>query len=80
MFRIDERFEVSIPVSRARNPISRTNWEGVGVEPDVRVAAAEALQTAHVIALEKRLQAATDSAERAAIEEAIRAARRTLPT
>lgn len=45
--RIDERFEVSIPVARAVNPISKTNWEGVGVAPDVSVPAADALETAH---------------------------------
>ena len=47
MFRIDDRFEVSIPTARAVNPISKTNWEGVGVAPDVSVPAAEALETAH---------------------------------
>jgi hypothetical protein len=28
------------------NPISKTNWEGTGVEPDVKVKAADALRTA----------------------------------
>jgi hypothetical protein len=28
------------------NPISKTNWEGVGVEPDVKVKATDALRTA----------------------------------
>lgn len=54
MFRINDRFEVSIPVARAVNPISKTNWEGVGVVPDVSVPAADALETAHRVALEKQ--------------------------
>jgi hypothetical protein len=28
------------------NPITHTNWESVGVEPDVKVPAADALATA----------------------------------
>jgi hypothetical protein len=42
-----------VPYRRAINPISKTNWEGVGVEPDVKVAASEALATAQKMAAEK---------------------------
>ena len=79
-FRINDRFQVSIPIARAVNPITGTNWEGVGVEPDVRVPAADALQTAQVAALEKRLERTRDPAQRTAIEDAIHTVRRTLPT
>jgi len=44
--RIDEHFMIGVPFARAINPITRTNWEGVGVEPDVKVPAADALATA----------------------------------
>ena len=44
--KIDERFTIGVPFARAINPISKTNWEGTGVEPDVKVPAAEALATA----------------------------------
>ena len=44
--RIDEHFIVNVPESRAINPITKTNWEGVGVEPDIKVPASEALATA----------------------------------
>jgi C-terminal processing protease CtpA/Prc len=44
--RIDEHFMIGVPFARAINPITRTNWEGVGVEPDVKVLAADALATA----------------------------------
>jgi hypothetical protein len=44
--RIDEHFMIGVPFARAINPVSRTNWEGVGVEPDVKVPAADALATA----------------------------------
>lgn len=51
--RIDEHFLMTVPVSRAINPISKTNWQGVGVEPDVKVAAADALATAQKLVAEK---------------------------
>jgi hypothetical protein len=44
--RIDERFVVNLPRGRAVNPITGTNWEGLGVRPDVAVPAADALPTA----------------------------------
>ena len=43
---IDEHFMIGVPFARAVNPITRTNWEGVGVVPDVKVPAADALTTA----------------------------------
>jgi hypothetical protein len=44
--RIDERFVVNLPRGSVVNPITGTNWEGVGVLPDVAVPAADALSTA----------------------------------
>jgi hypothetical protein len=35
-----------IPFGRAENPITKTNWEGRGVQPDVSVPAEDALKTA----------------------------------
>jgi hypothetical protein len=43
---------VSLPFGRAINPITGTNWEGTGVEPDVKVVAERALDTAHLEVLE----------------------------
>jgi len=51
--RIDDHFMIGVPFARAINPISKTNWEGTGVEPDVKVAASDALTTAQKLALEK---------------------------
>jgi hypothetical protein len=47
-----ERFTVWVPTGRAINPITKTNWEGTGVKPDIEVKATDALITAHVKALE----------------------------
>jgi hypothetical protein len=51
--RIDDHFTIGVPFARAINPISKTNWEGTGVEPDVKVPASEALETARKMAAEK---------------------------
>jgi retinol-binding protein 3 len=51
--RIDDHFMIGVPFARAVNPISKTNWEGTGVEPDVKVPAAEALDVARKMAAEK---------------------------
>jgi retinol-binding protein 3 len=48
--RIDDRFTIGVPFARAINPTTKTNWEGVGVEPDVKVPAADALATAQALA------------------------------
>jgi hypothetical protein len=44
--RIDDHFMIGVPFARAINPITHTNWEGVGVKPDIMVPANDALATA----------------------------------
>lgn len=44
--KIDEKFEVILPTGRAINPISKTNWEGVGVKPDLVTKREDALKKA----------------------------------
>ncbi len=44
--RIDDHFMIGVPFARAINPITHTNWEGTGVEPDIKVPAADALTKA----------------------------------
>jgi retinol-binding protein 3 len=51
--RIDDHFIIGVPFARAINPISKTNWEGTGVEPDVKVPATEALDVAKKMAAEQ---------------------------
>ena len=50
---IADRFVAFVPVGRAINPITKTNWEGTGVTPHVETSADEALATAHRMAMEK---------------------------
>ena len=51
--RIDDHFIIGVPFAKAVNPISKTNWEGTGVEPDVKVPAAEALDVAKKMATDE---------------------------
>jgi hypothetical protein len=51
--RIDDHFMIGVPFARAVNPLSKTNWEGTGVEPDVKVPADEALDVAKKMAAER---------------------------
>ena len=51
--RLDEHFVIGVPGARAINPITHTNWEGVGVAPDVKVPAEQALTTAQRLASER---------------------------
>jgi len=51
--RLDDYFMIGVPFARAVNPISKTNWEGTGVEPDVKVPAGEALEVAKKMAMEQ---------------------------
>jgi len=53
-FRINENFNIFIPTGHSINPVSGTNWEGKGVEPDIRMKATDALS----FALEKAEHAA----------------------
>ena len=44
--RIDDHFLIAVPFARPINPVTHTNWEGVGVTPDLKVASEVALTTA----------------------------------
>lgn len=59
MVPIDDHFAIFVPNGSAVNPISKTNWEGVGVKPDVAADRAKALDIAHRLALRKLLERAT---------------------
>jgi hypothetical protein len=51
--RIDDHFGMGVPETKAINPFAATDWAEVGVEPDVKVKAADALETAEKLAASK---------------------------
>jgi C-terminal processing protease CtpA/Prc len=44
--RIDNHFFIRVPFGRIMNPMTQLDWEGAGVEPNVKVPAADALDEA----------------------------------
>ncbi len=69
--RISEHFGVFVPTGRAINPITKTNWEGTGVEPDVKVSKELALKTAYLSALNKSLDKTKDEDFKNGLKEVI---------
>ncbi len=55
-YTINKYFEMTVPYARAVHPLTKTNWEGVGVLPHVKVPADQALDKAHQLALENNDQ------------------------
>jgi retinol-binding protein 3 len=53
-------FGIFMPNGRAYSPITKTNWEGIGIAPDVATPAADALTRAYVIALTAQQSKAND--------------------
>ncbi|WP_395700797.1 S41 family peptidase [Aquabacterium sp.] len=68
MVKVATHFQVFIPGGRAINPITKTNWEGTGVEPDVKVPADDALRVAQVMALKPIVEQADDVDLKAALQ------------
>lgn len=64
-------FTAFIPAVRPVNAISKDNWEGRGVVPDVSVPADQALRVARIMALRKAAALEADSERRKDIENAI---------
>lgn len=69
--RVTDYFAVWVPSGRAINPITKTNWERVGVRPDVAVASDQALRTAHLAALRGLCSKSTDPERQQALDRAI---------
>ncbi len=65
---LQEHFQVEYPSGRSISPFTGTDWEGVGVQPDVSVPAVDALKTAHHMALEELLAACKNDRIRRELE------------
>jgi hypothetical protein len=60
-----------ISIGNSVNPITNSNWETVGVKPDIEVPAEKALHTAHLTALKMILEKSTDDDWRNQLTELI---------
>jgi C-terminal processing protease CtpA/Prc len=70
--RLNDHFSAFIPTGKAINPYTKTNWEGTGVTPDVKVDPKEALATAHKLILEGLLEKATTAEDKKRLTDALK--------
>ena len=54
--RLNNHFAVFVPNGRSISPITKTDWEGTGVTPDLLCSAADAMKTAQVAILKKNAE------------------------
>ncbi len=62
-FPVANTIMLRVPVGRAINPVTGTNWEGTGVAPEVAVPADDALDTALEMALQRLAASGNPAAE-----------------
>ena len=43
---VGDHFSIAMPIGRPINPITKKDWEGVGIVPDVKTSSADALEAA----------------------------------
>ena len=55
-FYLTPHISIAIPAGRAINPLTKANWEGAGVEPDIAVPQEQALEVAHREALRQIIE------------------------
>lgn len=77
--RLNDHFAVFIPTGRAINPYTKTNWEGTGVDPDIRIDPKDSLAKAHQMAIEKLLAGAKDDDDRKRLTEVLEKLKSTVP-
>ncbi|MFT4927679.1 MAG: C-terminal processing protease CtpA/Prc [Phenylobacterium sp.] len=70
---LGDGFRAAIPISKAVNPVTNTNWEGVGVQPHINTNSAEAFDTAYRLALEALKLSVTAKHQKAEIEAKLEA-------
>ena len=69
--RLSPLFTAFIPTGESLNPITKTNWENVGVEPDVNVQAENALVEAHKLALRRLIEQEGDPKWKSNLRQAL---------
>ncbi|MBB5854275.1 S41 family peptidase [Amycolatopsis umgeniensis] len=69
-YKVDTHLDITVPGGRSVNPVTGTNWEGVGVQPDVAVAVEDAFDTAYAFALDHVLTLGDSGVRRPIADEA----------
>ncbi|HZX70915.1 MAG TPA: S41 family peptidase, partial [Rhodanobacter sp.] len=69
--RLGAHFMMFVPSGRPINPITHTDWEGVGVTPDIKTPAKKALDVAQIAILKQMLATETDPVWQGKLKERI---------
>jgi len=77
--RVNDHFGVFVPNGCAINPITKTNWEGVGVTPDTVISAMKALHKAQLMAVQHLWQQANTPEKKKSLQEALTAIQKAAP-
>jgi len=71
ILRLGNHFQVFMPEGHAINPITKTNWEGAGVKPDIAVPQENALKVAQKTSLEHLIANTADEQELGVLKRAL---------
>jgi hypothetical protein len=69
--RLLPHFSVFVPLGRSISPVTKSNWEGVGVTPDVSVCADDALRTAQLAILKKMAESEKNTSKLGGLKDRI---------
>jgi C-terminal processing protease CtpA/Prc len=72
-YRVGDHFYAAMPMGHAVNPVTKTNWEGKGVAPDIKVPEKDALSTAQRLALQHLVEKTTDQQALTVLKRALAA-------
>jgi hypothetical protein len=78
-YRLNDHFSANIPHVYSINPITHTDWEGKGVQPDITVNKEDALRTAHISALQSIIESSNDIGRKKVLEDLIENLRKAAP-
>lgn len=70
--KINSNFSITVPYAASISPISQTNWENIGVKPNIEVKSILAFYEANSLALRTLIAASKDSLAKTNLERALR--------
>lgn len=68
---LSSEMDIAIPVGTTIDPVTGTDWEGKGVEPDIAVSSGMAMDIAYKMALEEIIKVTVDETEKSEMEWAL---------
>lgn len=76
LIRLSDHFVMNLPVAIPISPVTKSNWEGIGVKPDIKTPKESALINAHIQALEKLIEISKDETARQKLKKSLQQLKR----